>query len=66
MGIPSIQLTSAVIALRKVENQPRAFEARKAEIIARFEDNHQAMTRKQISDALWAKYIGRFHASTKK
>lgn len=62
MAIPSIQLTSAVIALRKVENQPRAFESRKAEIISKFGDDYKDMTKKQISDALWAKYIGRFHA----
>lgn len=62
MAIPSIQLTSAVIALRKVENQPRAFDARKAEIIAKFQDDYRQYTRQQISEALWAKYVGRFHA----
>lgn len=62
MAIPSIQLTSAVIALRRVENQPRAFEARKAEIIARFQEDYRQYTRQQISEAVWAKYIGRFNA----
>ena len=62
MGIPSIQLTSAVIALHRVENQPRAFEARKAEIIARFQRDYRQYTRQQISNALWERYIGRHHA----
>lgn len=57
MAIPSIQLTSAVIALRKVENRPALLEARRDELVRQFMEHHRNMTRKQVTDLLWAKYM---------
>lgn len=60
--IPSIQLASAVIALRKLENQPELLVKREQIIVDQLARNHQAISRKEITDALWAKYVAMHNA----
>lgn len=55
--IPQIQLASAVIALRKLNDQPDVLAKRERIIVDQLSRNHQTMTRKEITDALWAKYV---------
>jgi len=56
--IPSIQLTSALIALNRVKEQTRLFEARRNEIIHKFCEDYR-LSKKAVTDALWEKEIER-------
>lgn len=55
--IPQIQLASTVIALRKLNDQPEVLAKRERIIVDQFARNYQEMTRKEITDAIWAKYV---------
>jgi hypothetical protein len=64
--IPNIQLASAVITLRKLDNQPELLAKRERIIVDQLSRNHQALTRKEITDALWAKYVSMHNAKAKR
>lgn len=55
--IPQIQLASAVISLRKLNDQPEVLAKREHIIVDQFARNYKSMSRKEITDAIWAKYV---------
>lgn len=60
--IPQIQLASAVITLRKLDDQPEVLAKRERIIVDQFARNHRAMTREEITETLWAKYVSMHNA----
>lgn len=55
--IPSIQITSAAIALLKLSEQPELIAKRERIIVDQIARNHKAIERKHITEAVWAKYV---------
>lgn len=64
--IPNIQLASAVITLMRLEDQPDLMNKRERIMVDQFARNYQALSRKEITDALWDKYVAMHNAKAKK